>query len=140
MTPKEFNIVLQNTLNSCSELLASKSKEYDFSSDRLHSFKAGAQLLDTNSVNTLLGYLTKHIMSVFDMAKDYDNFPMEKWDEKLLDCINYFILLRALLMDEKNIFVREYFDTNKDKKSVSETLSNAGMVLKRPTKEGVQNE
>ena len=140
MTPKEFNIVLQNTLNSCSELLASKSKEYDFSSDRLHSFKAGAQLLDTNSVNTLLGYLTKHIMSVFDMAKNYDNFTMEKWDEKLLDCINYFILLRALLMDEKNIFVREYFDTNKDKKSVSETLSSAGMVLKRPTKEGVQNE
>ncbi len=140
MTPKEFNIVLQNTLNSCSELLASKSKEYDFSSDRLHSFKAGAQLLDTNSVNTLLGYLTKHIMSVFDMAKNYDNFTMEKWDEKLLDCINYFILLRALLMDEKNIFVREYFDTNKDKKSVSETLFSAGMVLKRPTKEGVQNE
>ena len=130
MTPKEFNIVLQNTLDSCSKLLASKSKEYDFNTDRLHSFKAGAQLLGNTSIDTLLGYLTKHIMSVFDMSKEFDNFPMEKWDEKLLDCINYFILLRALLIDEKNILVREYFDTNKNKKSVAETLEENGMFLK----------
>lgn len=137
MTPKEFNIVLQNTLNKCSELLASKSKEYDFSSDRLHSFKAGAKLLDSNSINTLLGYLTKHIMSVFDMSKEFEKFPMEKWDEKILDCINYFILLRALLMDEKDILVRDYFDTNKNKKSVSETLADEGIILNHRDKDGV---
>lgn len=133
MTPKEFNIVLQNTLDSCSKLLASKSKEYDFNIDRLHSFKAGAQLLGNTPIDTLLGYLTKHIMSVFDMSKEFDNFPMEKWDEKLLDCINYFILLRALLLDEKNIFVREYFDKNKDSESVKETLDKIGMMI-RPNK------
>lgn len=138
MTPKEFNIVLQNTLDSCSKLLASKSKEYDFNKDRLHSFKAGANLLNTTSIETLLGYLTKHIMSVFDMAKEFNMFDMEKWDEKLIDCINYFILLRALLMDEKNIAVREYFDTAGP--SISEKLEEFGMKLKKPKSAGDVNE
>lgn len=130
MTPKEFNIVLQNTLDSCSKLLASKSKEYDFNSDRLNSFKSGSKLLDSTPIDTLLGYLTKHIISVYDMAKQYDEFNMEKWDEKLLDCINYFILLRALLLDEKKVYVRDYFDKDKNKKSVSETLAESGIILK----------
>ena len=131
MTPKEFNVILQDTLSKCSDLLSSKSKEYDFSSDRLHRFKSAAKLQNTDQVKALLGYLTKHIISVYDMSEKYEDFSLEKWDEKIIDCINYFILLRAILNEEdkkKQVTEKQI----KPKESLKERLACNGIILKEP--------
>lgn len=99
MTNKEFNIIVNDTLNECKKLLCDKSKEYDFGEDRLHSFKVAAELQGISNIEALRGYLTKHIVSIFDMMKTPDNFSSNKWDEKILDVINYMLLLKALLLD-----------------------------------------
>lgn len=127
MTQKEFNLVLKDTLEKITNLLANKSKEYDFGGDRLHSFKTAAKLQGTTQVDSLMGYLTKHIVSVYDMVKVYDNFPIEKWDEKIIDCINYLILLRAVLIEESDTTVRELLS----KPSISEELAGKGIILQK---------
>jgi hypothetical protein len=43
--------------------------------------------------------MSKHTISIFDMGRSKQDFPLEKWDEKITDHINYLILLRALIIE-----------------------------------------
>lgn len=44
--------------------------------------------------------MAKHTVSIYDMSRANEAFPLELWDEKITDHINYLILLRALLVEE----------------------------------------
>lgn len=101
MTNTKFNEVLKNQLDYCSELLAAKGDEYDSdTSDRLHSFKTAAALQNETPKQALAGMMCKHTVSVYDMCKGGE-YPLEKWIEKITDSINYLILLRAMVEEEK---------------------------------------
>ena len=43
--------------------------------------------------------MTKHTISIYDMVKSKEKFPMEKWEEKCIDEINYLLLLLAVEAD-----------------------------------------
>ena len=102
MNHKEFNDVVTKELDYVRELLCSKSKEYDFGEDRFHSFKVGGQLQGISQEKCLLGYLTKHIISIYDMCGNVEEFSFEKFQEKLTDYINYGLLLLGMIQEEKN--------------------------------------
>jgi hypothetical protein len=44
-----------------------------------------------------MGMLSKHLISVLDMCMDKQQYSKEQWDEKITDCINYFLILRAIV-------------------------------------------
>ena len=72
MTQEEFNVVFELQMRKCSDILAHKKKEYTGDNlDRLSAFKIAAA------------------------------FDMDQWDEKITDCINYLILLKALVKEEQ---------------------------------------
>ena len=54
--------------------------------------------------NTLpIGMMAKHTVSVYDLANDVDkgaDIPLEMWDEKIGDSINYLLLLNALVRED----------------------------------------
>ena len=102
MNHKEFNDVVTKELDYVRELLCSKSKEYDFGEDRFHSFKVGGQLQGISQEKCLLGYLTKHIISIYDMCGKVEEFSFEKFQEKITDYINYGLLLLGMIQEEKN--------------------------------------
>ena len=102
MNHKEFNDVVTKELDYVRELLCSKSKEYDFGEDRFHSFKIGGQLQGISQEKCLLGYLTKHIVSIYDMCDKVEEFSFEKFQEKITDYINYGLLLLGMIQEEKN--------------------------------------
>lgn len=99
MINDKFEKVVDDQFKLCKELLINKSKEYDFGDDRLHSFKVAAAMLKTTPEEALLGYLTKHIMSIYDMVPEVNKFTMHKFSEKITDTINYLLLLKALLYE-----------------------------------------
>ena len=102
MNHKEFNDVVTKELDYVRELLCSKSKEYDFGEDRFHSFKVGGQLQGISQEKCLLGYLTKHIISIYDMCGKVEEFSFEKFQEKITDYINYGLLLLGMIQEEKS--------------------------------------
>ena len=102
MNHKEFNDVVTKELDYVRELLCSKSKEYDFGEDRFHSFKVGGQLQGISQEKCLLGYLTKHVISIYDMCDKVGEFSFEKFQEKITDYINYGLLLLGMIQEEKN--------------------------------------
>ena len=70
--------------------------------DRLGHFKKAATLMNTTPKAALLGMFSKHIISVSDMCMDDQPQPVEKWNEKITDSINYLLILRALVEEEQN--------------------------------------
>ena len=97
MTNEVFVTILESRINAMRETLAAKAKEYA-TSDRLHNFKRSARLLDCSPPQALLGFLTKHLVSIVDMVQA-GNHPISQWDEKIGDAINYLVLLEAIVKE-----------------------------------------
>ena len=103
MTQEEFNIVFELQMRKCADILAHKKKEYTGDNiDRLSAFKIAAALQNCDPKAALAGMMSKHVVSLYDMCySTLLHFDMEQWDEKITDCINYLILLKALVKEEQ---------------------------------------
>lgn len=57
-------------------------------------------------VGALSGMMCKHTVSIYDLINGYEEgraIEPELWDEKIIDSINYLILLRAALYEDYTI-------------------------------------
>lgn len=102
MKIEEFNEIVDETISTIQSTLIKKQTEYNFSQNRLDSFEKAAKLLNTNQSQALLGFLTKHIISLYDMINSKQRFNNQIWDEKINDIICYCCLLKGTL-NEDNI-------------------------------------
>ena len=101
MNQNKFQEIVVEQVNRCKNTLIKKVIEYDCeTSDRLRSFKRGAVILNMTPKQVLTGYLNKHIISIYDMCSSDKKYPVEQWNEKITDAINYLLLLRALIEEE----------------------------------------
>jgi hypothetical protein len=99
---KDFEKVVREQQNLCLDLLVVKGKEYSTSYDKLHNFKTAATLRHCSVKQALAGMMAKHTVSIYDMCESDEEFSLEKWDEKLTDHLNYLLLLKAIVVEEKN--------------------------------------
>lgn len=101
MTSEKFNQILEETLEKCKNTLGVKAEEYA-TSDRLHNFKVAAELQNCTPMTALAGMMAKHTVSVYDLigrAEYGVDVPLELWEEKIGDHINYLILLSAMIRE-----------------------------------------
>jgi hypothetical protein len=100
-TPDFINLV-EDRIDKIRETLARKGKEYA-RGDRLSNFKRAAEKLRCSPERALIGIAVKHEVSILDMVDDIEagcsNAPLELWEEKIGDYINYAILLEGLIRD-----------------------------------------
>jgi len=103
MKNKQFKALVKSRLGYISATLTLKGKEYASDTDRLHNFKRAARLRECTPEDALIGFFMKQLTSVLDMvdAIETQDFPVEYVDEKLGDCINYLILLEALIAERR---------------------------------------
>jgi hypothetical protein len=107
MTPEDFNKLASTIYEASANVLLKKCVEYSKPTDRLANFKRAGWFMDCSPEKALLGMLTKHMVSIYDMVDEIDDYEneasphrtLEAWDEKILDAINYLILLRALIAE-----------------------------------------
>lgn len=102
MTNEHFSQVIDEQLAYCRGLLVSKGQEYAGENvDRLAAFKKAAVLTGGTQRAALFGMLAKHLVSVADMCNTSADFPAARWEEKITDTINYMLLLRAVVEEER---------------------------------------
>lgn len=99
MTNEQFNAIAEHLLQNTANTLIKKASEYSMDTDRLSNFKQAARLQRCTPEQALQGYLTKHIISIYDRVTYAQDFPLELAEEKIGDTINYLILLYALLAE-----------------------------------------
>uniref|UniRef100_A0AAU8AWC6 Uncharacterized protein n=1 Tax=Dulem virus 37 TaxID=3145755 RepID=A0AAU8AWC6_9CAUD len=100
MKLSEFDAITREQVERCLTVLAEKGKEYSLSDDRLDHFKDAAAEQETTPKQALWGMASKHFASLNGMCKSGQG-DMERWLEKITDSINYLLLLRALVEEEK---------------------------------------
>lgn len=97
MDSGDFNEVVGEQLQRSHDLLISKNAAYNPNEDKLHIFKRVAALRNTTPQGALSGMMVKHTGSVYDMCESGEEYPIEVWNEKITDHINYLLLLRAVV-------------------------------------------
>lgn len=100
MNQEEFEHTFETVVKVCREMLVEKAKEYaEGDVDRLHNFHLAAGLSMQTKEQALAGMMVKHTVSIYDMVRSGKTYSLSKWDEKIVDHINYLILLRACVVD-----------------------------------------
>lgn len=98
MDQQQFDSIVKDTLDASKNVLMNKNGAYSPGADKLRAFKTAAGLRDVTTQEALGGMMVKHTTSLYDMIADApDAHSLEAWDEKLLDHINYLVLLRAIV-------------------------------------------
>jgi hypothetical protein len=104
MEHEQFNKVFEDMYCMCRSLLASKNDEYARDGDKLHNFKKASRFAEGKSqMGALKGFLLKHTVSIYDMMDDHIHglkSSKKKWEEKIVDHINYLIILYAMIIEE----------------------------------------
>ena len=111
MEIKDFDVVVNDTIDRLQKIMLSKGNEYG-AVDRLHNFNTAAALAHSTPEMALRGMLAKHIVSVWDLIQDAEQgieTDLDTWNEKIIDSINYLIILRAIVIDRKNRQANEIF-------------------------------
>ena len=98
MTATEFERIFEEQVERSRIVLVNKSSEYA-TEDRLHNFKVAAALEGKTPEQALAGMMAKHTVSVYDMAESGLAYPIELWQEKITDHINYLFLLNAIVRE-----------------------------------------
>ena len=101
MKQEDFDKVLGSCLDSIRATLLRKGAEYAADNDRLHNFKVAAAYLGITPEKALMGMLAKHLVSVRDIANDPGAVPPDVLHEKVIDSINYLILLEAAITERR---------------------------------------
>ena len=98
MNKTNFERLFEEQVNRSRSVLLSKAKEYA-TEDRLHNFRVAAALEGKTPAQALAGMMAKHTVSVYDMAESGLAYPIELWQEKITDHINYLFLLNAIVRE-----------------------------------------
>lgn len=104
MTTEIFNAIIHEQINRCEDTLCDKAEEYA-TADRLHNFKQAAALQGIEPTTALAGMMCKHTVSIYDMIGGLEigkKYPIEMWNEKIGDSINYLLLLAALIRENNS--------------------------------------
>lgn len=101
MDASTFNNVVEEQLKRSTDVLCKKATEYA-TEDRLHNFKIAASIQHCSQRQALAGMMAKHTVSVYDMCQGNEDYPIELWNEKITDSINYLLLLRAVVDEDKS--------------------------------------
>lgn len=102
MNTEDFNKIIHEQIERCEATLCKKADEYA-TDDRLHNFKVAAGLQDCLPTTALAGMMAKHTVSVYDMIRGLEegkSYPVELWNEKITDSINYLLLLAAAVRED----------------------------------------
>lgn len=107
MRTKDLKELMEYQFDQCRAVMTGKSEEYtEGSQDKLEHFKAAAALMGVKPEAALMGMMSKHLVSVADMCMDPRGsgaYTMERWDEKITDSLNYLILLRAIVEENRTM-------------------------------------
>ena len=100
MNSEWFEKVIKKQIKSCEDVLIGKAKEYATDDDRLHNFKNAAGMMSCDPKEALAGMMAKHTISIYDMCRSGKDYPIELWNEKITDHINYLLLLKAIVEED----------------------------------------
>ena len=98
ITHDDFENMILNLLEKVKNIMLTKGNQYNENpTDRFDQFKKASTLTKISPVKTLYGMWVKHIISLSDMISSEKQYSKELWNEKIIDNINYLLLLAGAI-------------------------------------------
>ena len=110
MKQSTFNAYTKQLLAKATKVRNSKMVEYVGEIDRLSNFRKAANIQGISVPASVAGMMVKHTVSIYDMLKEEFEQPEESavlhplsiWEEKIIDHINYLLLLYSAIRETQN--------------------------------------
>lgn len=131
MNSEWFEKVINEQIKTCTDVLIGKAKEYATDDDRLHNFKNAAGMMGCDAKNALAGMMAKHTISIYDMCRNGKDYPIELWNEKITDHINYLLLLKAVVEEDSWHEILEH--PIEDLMEHTKTIDGKQVEIKKPS-------
>lgn len=103
MDKREFRRLLDETHQTLVQLTSSKGEEYSRDIDQLANFKRQAEELNATPEKILMVYLNKHLDAIKSFVKTGKLYS-EPIEGRIDDAILYLILLKGIVLDDRNRF------------------------------------
>ena len=101
MHTQKFKDLAKEVLENCSAVLVEKGQDYGSIDDRLIQFKKMGSLQNTTPRKALWAVATKHLTTIMDAVEGVGP-TFEDIEHRIVDFINYLILLLAIIKEEKD--------------------------------------
>lgn len=105
MKSKEFDKLVNETIEICKDIMISKGAEYAHGDDRLDNFKRNAIQMGLTAEDVWMIYFRKHLDAITTYVKDVRVGSTRERSESILgrfdDAINYLILGKALVIERQ---------------------------------------
>ncbi|MEI3281526.1 MAG: hypothetical protein V8R61_01790 [Enterocloster sp.] len=107
MNQKKFNEVIGRQTDRCKSMLITKGSEYakavkNAAVDRLAHFKKAAVVMNSTPKAALMGMLSKHLISVFDMCTAERQYSKNSGMRNSQTALTILLILRAIVEEELN--------------------------------------
>lgn len=104
MQEERFNQIIEAQVDMALALFRKKNDAYSGTQivDRLAGVKDVAAIRGVCKLEAISGMMAKHTMSIYNMMKSDQEFPIEVWNEKISDHINYLLLAAASLHEDRD--------------------------------------
>lgn len=107
MNQENFNTIINEQLENCSNTLTVKAVEYCRNNNPFHNFDIGVKQSTSNETreDVIWGMARKHWISIQDIRNDIKQGKLptkEILDEKYGDFINYLLIEKASIIDKIN--------------------------------------
>lgn len=103
MNEKEYQEHISHLLSQCHAVGNAKRKSYANANDVLANFKQIAAATGMTKYQVWSVYFNKHVLSINNAIKYHPERPedvSESIQGRIIDCINYLLLLNAMLIED----------------------------------------
>lgn len=104
MENSQFESIFNEVFAACRATLVDRATQYASDDDRLHNFRQAGELMRVCAQQALNGMRIKHEVALNDFIHNWEKHDVEgspeQWKEKIIDDINYLILLYALNVED----------------------------------------
>ena len=107
MDKETFKQLLEELDGNSIQTLTNKNAKYAQSTDVLHNFNMGADIMGTTPSMACWGYLTKHLVALRDMVERNDFSDREDFLEKCQDTINYVRFLWCIGNEHEDYYPKD---------------------------------
>lgn len=104
MQEERFNQIIEAQVDMALALFQKKNDAYSGTQvvDRLAGVKDVAAIRGVSKLEAISGMMAKHTMSIYNMMKSDQEFPLAVWNEKISDHINYLLLAAASIHEDRD--------------------------------------
>lgn len=103
MNNNDLLVLVDKIQKRSHELLENKGKEYAHADDRLANFKRIGTLLGLKPAQVCLVYFHKHLDGIVSFVNSGEIYSGESLHERIVDAVNYLILLHAILDEHTHV-------------------------------------